>query len=54
MTTEPGVIPRKIKTLDYAKLPKYMQHLLMAIAKRMKNLVSSLEKDKRAVTELID
>lgn len=46
MTTEPGVIPRKLQTLNYKKLPRHMQQIIVQLAWRIQNLQESIKADK--------
>lgn len=38
MTTEPGCIPQKLMTLNYAGLPDHMKQIIVQLAWRIQNL----------------
>ena len=45
MTTEPGVIPKKLKTLNYKRLPDHMKQIILQLAWRVQNLQDSIKAD---------
>jgi hypothetical protein len=45
MTTEPGVIQKDLKTLNYKKLPEHMKNIIVQLAWRIQNLNDSIKAD---------